>query len=71
MNDITFDQIARMVQQPAGDISMNRKTWDEFRERYWPGRATVPPGAVRVWIDNQMGDGECRPGVPNTGYRAR
>jgi hypothetical protein len=37
----------------------------------WPGHEQVPPGAVRIWIDNKMADDECRRGVPSTGYRVR
>jgi hypothetical protein len=79
VNDITFDQIARMMQQPGGgDVSMNATTWNEFRERYWPGHAQIPPGPMRVWIAMKdkkgretLPDGVCRPGRPSTGYRVR
>jgi hypothetical protein len=78
MNDITFDQIARMIQQPGGDVYMNAKTWDEFRQRYWPGHAQVPPGPVRVWIASKgkdgrdtVPDGVCLTGHPGTFYRVR
>jgi hypothetical protein len=53
------------------DYCMNRKTWDAFKRECWPGHGQIPPGAVRVWIDDKMADNECRPGTPNTGYRVR
>lgn len=79
VNDITFDQIARMMQQSAGgDVTMNAKTWNEFRLRYWPGHAQAPPGPVRVWVASKQKngketivDGVCLQGQPNTGYRVR
>lgn len=82
MNDAQFDGIKRRLQDPAtGDLSMNAKTWDEFKQLYWPGHTKIPPGPVRVWIASKrlqgrksletIPDGVCRPGIPDTGHRVR
>lgn len=49
---------------------MNGRTWAAYKSAYYAGRMVPPNARRRIWIDPTVGDGECRPGLPNTGWAA-